>query len=282
MPSDLPPSSVRSAAAAHAGLAVRPAASSIDALAGLGRRLLGGYVPDVHPLRRPGVLAGRRPLAGPVLWLSCVQYFLVQAWVAAAWEPPYSWRLDAISDLGATRCGQFDGRSVCSPWHGLMNTSLVLLGLSMTIGSALLYRELRGSRTGFLLMGTAGAGAVLVGLFPEDTTYWAHIAGADLAFLLGNIALIVFGRRLPLPRWLRWYSIASGAVALVALCLFLTHHRFFLELGGMERVVAYPQTIWLIVFGLYMIRGRRGSGTRTPTQLPAQRSGGSAASEYGR
>jgi hypothetical membrane protein len=143
-----------------------------------------------------------------------------------------------------------------------MNTSLVLLGLSMTIGSVLLHQELRQSRTGFSLMGVAGVGAVLVGLFPEDTTYWAHIAGADLAFLLSNIALVVFGLGLHLPRWFSWYSVLSGSVALVALCLFLTHHRSFLGLGGMERVVAYPHTVWLIVFALHMARRRDRSAAK--------------------
>jgi hypothetical membrane protein len=200
---------------------------------------------------------------GPIVWQSCIQYFLVQGVVAAGWTPSYSWRLDAISDLGATRCGPFDGRDVCSPLHGLMNVSLVLLGLSMTVGSVLVYLDLGRSRAGFLLMGTAGVGAALVGVFPEDTVYWAHLTGADLAFLLGNIALIVFGRGLRLPRWLSWYSIASGAVALVGLCLFLTHNRFFLGLGGMERVVAYPQTIWLVVVGVYMSGSRQRSAART-------------------
>ena len=53
------------------------------------------------------------------------------------------------------------------------------------------------------------------------------------------------------PRWFQWYSIASGLVALVALVLFLSHQRFFLELGGMERVVAYPLIVWLTVTGMY-------------------------------
>jgi hypothetical membrane protein len=114
------------------------------------------------------------------------------------------------------------------------------------------YRRFRQSRIAFSLMGLAGVGVMLVGLFPEDTIYGAHIAGADLAFLLGNIALVIFGLTLRAPRWFRWFSVAFGVVALVALVLFLTHHRFFLGLGGMERVVAYPQTIWLIAFGLFM------------------------------
>jgi hypothetical membrane protein len=213
----------------------------------------------VHPVRRIRFFVDRHPLVGPIVWVSSVQYFLAQLVVASAWNPSYSWPLDAISDLGATGCGRFDGRYVCSPMHGLMNCSLVLLGLSMTIGAGLMYQEVRRSRLGFSLMGIAGVGAVLVGSFPEDTIYWTHIAGADLAFLLSNVALIILGSELRLPRWFSRYTVASGAVALVALCLFLTHNRFFLGLGGMERVVAYPQTIWLIVFGLYTSRSRNRS-----------------------
>src|SRR3954452_207948 len=215
------------------------------------------------PTRRIRSLALRHPLAGPIAWQLSIQFFIVQVLVAAAWESGYSWRLNAISDLGAARCGQFDGRYVCSPLHVLMNTSLVFLGLCMTIGSVLVYQEFRKSRTGFSLMATAGLGAMLVGFFPEDTVFWAHIAGADLAFLLSNIALIVFGFTLRLPSWLRWYSIASGAVGLVALYLFLSHHRSFLELGGMERMVAYPMVVWLIVFGLYMSTSRDRSAAMT-------------------
>jgi hypothetical membrane protein len=195
--------------------------------------------------------------------VSSLQYFVAQVIAASAWEPPYSWRLNAISDLGAVGCGPFDGRSVCSPSHGLMNASFILLGVAMAVGAVLFYREFCGSRIGFSLMVLAGVGAILVGVFPEDTTYSAHIAGADLAFLLGNVALIVLGRTLRVSRWFLWYSIVSGAVALVALVLFLTHHRFFLELGGMERLVAYPQTVWLVAFAMLVLWEARSSDAST-------------------
>jgi hypothetical membrane protein len=142
-----------------------------------------------------------------------------------------------------------------------MNTSLILLGLGMVIGSLFLYAKLRRSRVGFSLMAIAGIGAILVGIFPEDSIYWAHIVGQDFAFVFGNISLIVFGFTLRFPRWFKWYSIASGSVALVALVLFLSHNRFFLGLGGMERVVAYPLIIWLIVTGVYTAIRPRWSST---------------------
>jgi hypothetical protein len=71
--------------------------------------------------------------------------------------------------------------------------------------------------------GNAGISAIIVGLFPEDTTFWAHMLGQDLALILGNLARIVFGFTVQFPHWFNWYSIASGALAQVALTLFLTH-----------------------------------------------------------
>ncbi|HEU4785263.1 MAG TPA: DUF998 domain-containing protein [Ktedonobacterales bacterium] len=207
-------------------------------------------------MRHNQSFVARYPLAGPILWISSIQFFLVQIVVVSAWKRPYSWRLNAISDLGAISCGPFDDRYVCSPFHGLMNISFILLGLTMAVGSVLMYQAVHKSRVGFSLMALAGVGAIVVGLFPEDTTYWAHIVGQDLAFILGNIALIVFGFTLHLQRWFNWYSILSGVVALVALYLFLSHNRFFLGLGGMERVVAYPLILWLIVTGLYVFMNR--------------------------
>ena len=77
------------------------------------------------------------------------------------------------------------------------------------------------------------------------------------------MALIAFGFSRGFPRWLRWYAGGSGVVALAALYLFLAHHRFFLGLGGMERVVAYPQTIYLIVFGAFMSMPRNRSAAKS-------------------
>lgn len=208
--------------------------------------------------RRFRNLSNRYPFAGPLMWLLTFQFFIAEIVTANSWAKlPYSYRLNAISDLGAVGCGLFDDdRFVCSPLHGIMNGSLILLGITMAVGSVLLYTRLRKSKVGFSLMTLAGIGTFLVGIFPEDTVFWAHIVGQDLAFVLGNVALIVFGFTLPAPRVFRWYSITSGTVALVALVLFLSHHRLFLELGGMERTVAYPLLLWLIVAGGYFATRR--------------------------
>ena len=49
---------------------------------------------------------------------------------AVAFSPRYSYAHNYVSDLGVPVCGTiFDGRSVCSPLHALMNGDFVLQGV---------------------------------------------------------------------------------------------------------------------------------------------------------
>ncbi len=197
----------------------------------------------------------RYPALGPSLWILCIQYFITQYVVALAWHHTYSWSQNTISDLGNNVCAVYNGRYVCSPMHGWMNFSFILLGLFMMLGSGLIYHEFienKWDRISFILMGLGGFGTVLVGLFPENTIGVIHFFGAFLPFFLGNLSLIIIGIKLAMPKPMRIYTGITGAVALIGSLLFITHTNLSLGTGGIERLAAYPQTIWLIVFGLYM------------------------------
>ncbi len=197
----------------------------------------------------------RYPLVGPLFWMLSVQYFIIQIVAASRWSTPFSLLHNTISDLGNTACGAYGQRLVCSPLHNWMNASFIILGISMMAGSTLIYREFpktRLSLAGFSFMGLAGFGTLLVGLFPENTISPLHITGAALAFILGNLALIALGLTLDMPQKLRFYTIGSGIIALFALILFVLNVYLGFGVGGMERLTAYPQAIWLIVFGIYM------------------------------
>jgi hypothetical membrane protein len=198
--------------------------------------------------------SNRYPLIGPALWILSVQYFIIQIIAALAFRTAYSLKLNTISDLGNSVCGAYSGMYVCSPLHKLMNASFILLGLAMASGSLLIYLKFKKDTVtlvGFSLMAVAGFGTLIVGLFPENIVSFLHTFGASLPFLLGNVALIIFSISLAIPRLLRCYTFLSGFIALTALVLFSTQHYSGLGIGGMERLVAYPQTIWLIVFGVY-------------------------------
>lgn len=216
-------------------------------------------------------LTKRYPLAGPACWILSLQYFIVQFAAALAWTAPYSWFHNTISDLGNTACGIYSNRYVCSPLHVLMNASFILLGVTMVAGAVLIYYELlpklkrrKSAFVGFCCLALAGLGTVVVGFFPENSVWGLHIIGASLPFLIGNLGLVVLGIALPLPRGLRVYTVLSGVITLITLILLITNHHLGLGLGGMERITAYVQTIWLIVFGLYMTKSRPLSFSHLP------------------
>ena len=210
------------------------------------------------PRRRDATYA-RHPSLGAWLYVASVQFFVVQFLVALRFSPGYSVTDNAISDLGNTTCGDWNGRYVCSPAHAWMNISFVVLGLTIMLGSALIQPAFTASRAtalGFGFFAFGGFGTVLVGLFPEDRVAWLHGLGAALPFLVGNVGLVLLGRSLAAPSWLRSYTMLSGGVALLALVLYVAGASMGLGDGGVERIVAYPQTVWQIVLGAYVLRQR--------------------------
>ncbi|MBC3640997.1 hypothetical protein H8J56_27975, partial [Klebsiella sp. Kps] len=70
----------------------------------------------------------------------------------------------------------------------------IMLGITMAIGSLLIYHEFPRSRAtliGFSCMALAGFGTLLVGVFPENTVFLLHGLGAFLALGVGNASLVI-------------------------------------------------------------------------------------------
>jgi hypothetical membrane protein len=121
------------------------------------------------------IFTEKYPSIGPLFWVISLQYFVVQILVGLMWPVPYSISKNAISDLGNTACGVYGDNYVCSPYYSWMNVSFMLLGLTMIVGARLIYEEFNKTtftKIGFTLMGLAGFGTILVGIFPENT-HWA-------------------------------------------------------------------------------------------------------------
>lgn len=209
----------------------------------------------MHAAQKIQKFEKRHPRVGPLFWIASIQFFIAQVVVALFWPVPYSLTNHTISDLGNSACGLYAERYVCSPLFSWMNASFMVLGITMLAGSVLLYQQFRknpGSAIGFWFMGLAGAGTILVGLFPENSIGWLHSLGAFLPFSLGNIALIVLGLSLDLKPAFRLYTLLSGIISLAPFFLLVSHNYLYLGIGGMERFTAHPQTIWLIIFGFYL------------------------------
>lgn len=192
------------------------------------------------------------------LWISYVLYLPIQIAVASAWNTPYDWRHNYISDLGNTTCGTFSDLYVCSPLHPLMNSAFITLGLFTFIGGVLFaisYRTHKAALVGFSMLALGGIGSMIVGLVPENTNLDLHSLGALMPFLLGNIGVLVIGlSHFITSKPLRIYTIASGLVAIGAFLLFIMGIYPLLGVGGMERLTDYTQMLWLIVFGIYTLR----------------------------
>ncbi len=196
-------------------------------------------------------------LLGPLLWVSSIQYFIVQLIVIAAWTVPHSWKNNFISDLGNTECAPYAGLAVCSPLHLVMNVSFIVFGLTMAIGSLYLlgqFERTKLSRVAFALMMLSGLGTILVGLFPENTVGPLHVFGAFLGLGVGNLSVLLMGISLrPIHPAIRVYTVISACISLTAFALFAIGVHLGLGRGGMERLISYPFTVWMIVFGLYVL-----------------------------
>ena len=200
--------------------------------------------------------------AGAVAWILAAQFFAAQVVVGGAWPGPYSLTDRYISDLGNTACGPYPAASstiVCSPWHAWMNASFILLGVTMSAGGLLTRRAFGHTRVAIaarVLFVLAGAGVALVGRFPENVNLSLHAAGAGLNFVLGNVALVLFGMTLDERVGTTWRRVGvfSGCIGLVGTALFASGTYMGIGAGGMERVAAYPMPVWQIAMGWQLLR----------------------------
>jgi hypothetical membrane protein len=188
---------------------------------------------------------------GGLLLIVAVVQFLAAMIILQVGYPGYSILHNYISDLGNTHL---------SPWWPLFSATNIVFG-ALVIAAVI---EMRASlrpgpaRTvGLALLALAAIGVISVGFNPEDVRARIHVLSAGIAFIGGNIALIVLaiamhGR----DRWngFRVFSAALGVVGLVALGLLETGHVGALGVGGMERLAAFPLVVWGLVVGIHLVR----------------------------
>jgi hypothetical membrane protein len=206
---------------------------------------------------------------GGILWILGITIFVVGMVVTQIGYSSYSLTQNLISDLGAVRCGNLSlslpnghlySGYVCSPWHDIFNATIIVEGILLIFGTILIWPRLPGGKlqtAGFGLLLAAGIGSIGVGLFPEDSNFLAHQLSSLLVFVPGNLASIILG--FSLFRSFRsisfqLYSVLSGIVGLIALLLFLLVIYGPLGAGGIERLIAIPLALWVLVTGVALLR----------------------------
>jgi hypothetical membrane protein len=212
---------------------------------------------------------------GPVIVVLSSWYFAAQVLVAWVFRPQYSFISNAISDLGNTACPPKDS-NICSPRYVVMDASIAILGLAMIVGAILIFSEFSFSKqhqreraaalAGFACMGLGGLGAILVASVPENVnTAHLHTVGTAMAIGFGQLAILVLGLVLrKIPDWLREFMIVMSLIVLLAGISIAFKHQFGIGGGALERLAQYPESVWLILFGLYISRDHYREGVIGP------------------
>jgi len=230
-------------------------------------------------VRLPTVRA--RLVAGGLLWATSVQFFLAQALAQHAWKgsAPYSLRFSWISDLGATSCGSYSGGGgilVCSPRHALLNGGLTLLSAQVVLGTLLLLPILSAERYGRAagaLVLLSGAALPFVAAFPEDTGKPWHAVAATVHFAAAGLGMAATGLaiRTRHPR-AGALSFALASASLAGTLLTLAGSGAGIGRAAVERLAAWPFTVWTTVVGvlvLVAIRHRKLGISDDMTGLPS-------------
>jgi len=177
-------------------------------------------------------------LGGLLLLVGSLQWVLAMI-VAEARYAGYSVANNFISDLGVD--------------HGsalIFNGSTLLSGVLFIIAAYLIRNEF-GSRFFTISLALAGVGPLGVGVFNESHLL-IHSLFALIAFIFGAVAPITAGVKFLKPP-LSYIFVVMGAFSLFALILFLIGFRLGIGVGGIERMIVYPNTLWIVVFGGYLM-----------------------------
>tara|TARA_R110002020_G_scaffold50908_18_gene144328 strand:+ start:2605 stop:3282 length:678 start_codon:yes stop_codon:yes gene_type:complete len=218
---------------------------------------------------------------GAIFWLLTAEFFIAQFLAQAAW-PGYSMAIEDISLLGVTSCGAYLNPApggimpVCSPLSLLFNIGMTLNGVLVVLGvwfTRDLWPQTRLKLVALWLLALGGDGTMLAGLFPLDTMPVLHLVGAVLALGLSCFGFIALARVVwHSHRAFALYSLATGLLALTGFLLYAGE----IYLGGrgtVERLAAWPQTLWYMVTGALILRGHFTAGAKIlPTKAtPASR-----------
>jgi hypothetical membrane protein len=182
--------------------------------------------------------------AGYLMALASGQ-FLVALMLAESIAPHYSMHDNAISDLGTIAGTEL-----------LFNTSLFLIGLLNLVAGYVLFKAI-GDRKVLIVFALGGIGAMGAGLIPLDNPIGIHGLFALFAFVFLNVEAMVAGRlaKFPLDR----ISLLLGILGIIFVPVMIMVDSGSLDVtgnighGGVERMIAFPCLIWMLVFGGYLI-----------------------------
>jgi hypothetical membrane protein len=197
-------------------------------------------------------------MSAAMAWLvAAAGYLALEAVAACGTWPHYSYTRDYISDLGIPSA---------SPWAYLMNTAFGLQGTLFLLGAILVVTAAGQPARWFVALVAANAiGNIAVAIVHSgpaahaNGTIWVHEAGAVLAIVGGNAAIVagsaVVGSQG--PRWYRTVSVGLGVPGLlsfVVLVLDMTIKAIRVPPPAVwERASVYTIIAWQLLSAAYLL-----------------------------
>jgi hypothetical membrane protein len=192
-------------------------------------------------------------IVGPVLWLGLIA-------LAGAMRPDFSHVTDYISELGE----RGSGTEVLVRFGAFVFTGF--LYVCFAAGLLATFRHGWLQIVAALLIAMDGVGRIGAGVFPCDPGCAAGSAGAEfhrlfatIGFASGILATWLWGLWLGRERRSRplaGLSMASGAVAFVALLLMARTDTPALPQGLLEHLATVALSIWTLALAIHVLRRR--------------------------
>jgi hypothetical membrane protein len=167
----------------------------------------------------------------------------------------YSTFANTISDLGGTVP---PNSYMVQPNRLIFIISMAISGLLVLAATYLLWRVLVERRRFLVALGIFGVGIVGIAVFPGNVATY-HPLFSLLCFVAGSVAAILSRKILDVP--LRYFAVVLGSVALIATVFGIESLENWgpqaaIGIGGVERWIAYPVLLWLVLVGaVFMTRG---------------------------
>lgn len=166
----------------------------------------------------------------------------------------YSTFANAISDLGGT---EPPNSYMVQPNRLIFIITMAISGVLVLAATYLLWRVVERRR--FLVaLGIFGVGIIGIAVFPGNVATY-HPLFSFVCFLGGSVAAILSRKILEAP--LRYFAVALGSIALLSTVFGLESLENWgpqaaIGIGGVERWIAYPVLLWLVLLGAaFMTRG---------------------------
>ena len=191
-------------------------------------------------------------IAGVLLSIAGVAILMGIITGEALYPAPYNTAKNTISDLGGTMPSE--GGVVLQPSATIFVATMLVTGVMIIIGAYFVHRSFeRWAAT--IPLALLGIGVLGVGVFPGYVPV-VHPIFALIAFVSGGVAAVMAYKVTTSP--FRYISIALGVITLVSVILaffFLEAWAFVATLGegGIERWIAYPVVLWLVMSGGYLM-----------------------------